>query len=86
MPFNVDHIRTLILQGIPDVTRLDIEDTRGDGRFISISLTTPRFNGLSRLDRHRAVYGCLLPVQDVFDSIYLTAHATEEAAHVVSAG
>ena len=48
-------LRTLIAAGL-ECTRLEVD---GDGRHYYATIVSPAFTGLSRLARHRLVYGVL---------------------------
>jgi stress-induced morphogen len=52
-------LRSLLEQAVPDATQLDVADRTGGGDHFQVTLTTPRFNGLSRVDQHRLVYDAL---------------------------
>ena len=56
---SADTLKTLLKQAFPDAVELDVADRTGGGDHFQVEVTTPRFNGLSRLDQHRLVYDAL---------------------------
>lgn len=56
---SADTLKTLLEQAFPDAVELDVADRTGGGDHFQVAVTTPRFNGLSRLDQHRLVYDAL---------------------------
>jgi stress-induced morphogen len=62
---NAAHIEALLQQAFPDAVVLGVGDRTGGGDHFQVDLTTPRFNGLSRIDQHRLVYDALAePLQN----------------------
>lgn len=56
---SADTLKTFLEQAFPDAVELDVADRTGGGDHFQVAVTTPRFNGLSRLDQHRLVYDAL---------------------------
>jgi stress-induced morphogen len=55
----------MLAEAFPDAVELDVADRTGGGDHFQVALTTPRFNGLSRVDQHRLVYDALTrPLKD----------------------
>ena len=48
-------LETLLRGAFPDATELVVEDRTGGGDHFQVTVTSPRFNGLSLLDQHRLV-------------------------------
>jgi len=48
-------LETLLQGAFPDATELVVEDRTGGGDHFQVTVTSPRFNGLSLLDQHRLV-------------------------------
>ena len=48
-------LETLLRAAFPDAAELDVADRTGGGDHFQVSVTSPRFNGLSLLDQHRLV-------------------------------
>jgi stress-induced morphogen len=58
-------LRSLLEHAFPEATELDVSDRTGGGDHFQVSLTTPKFNGLPRIDQHRLVYDALaVPLKD----------------------
>ena len=51
----LERLRELLEQAFPDATELVVEDRTGGGDHFQVTVTSPRFNGLSLLDQHRLV-------------------------------
>jgi stress-induced morphogen len=61
----VETLRSLLAEAFPDATELAVEDRTGGGDHWQVTVATPRFDGLSRLDQHKLVYAALeRPLQD----------------------
>jgi len=54
MAMLAEDIVKLIETGIPD-SSVEIEDLRGDGDHYAVCVTSPAFEGKSRLEQHRMV-------------------------------
>lgn len=48
----------LIRRHMPEAA-VTAEDTRGDGAHFTVTVTSPSFAGLSRIEQHRKVYAAL---------------------------
>ena len=48
-------IRSLLADAFPDASELDVEDRTGTGDHFQVTVTSPRFDGLSLLEQHRLV-------------------------------
>lgn len=58
-------LKGLLEQAFPDAVELDVADRTGTGDHFQVELTTPSFNGLTRIEQHRLVYDVLgQPLQD----------------------
>lgn len=58
MPMDAGEIQQLIRDGIPNA-EVRIEDLRGDGDHYAAYVTSPAFEGLSRVQQHQMVYQAL---------------------------
>lgn len=58
MPMDSATIEKMILEGVPDAT-VRIEDLRGDGDHYAAYVTSPAFEGKSRVQQHQMVYAAL---------------------------
>ncbi len=58
MAMDAATIEKMILEGIPDAT-VRIEDLRGDGDHYAAYVTSPAFEGKSRVQQHQMVYAAL---------------------------
>lgn len=52
-------LELLLRQAFPDAPELRVEDRTGGGDHFQVTLTSPRFDGLSLVDQHRLVYAAL---------------------------
>jgi len=52
-------LQTLLEQAFPDAIELSVVDRTGGGDHFQVTVTSPRFDGLSLVDQHRLVYGAL---------------------------
>jgi stress-induced morphogen len=50
-----ESIRALLADAFPDASELDVEDRTGTGDHFQVTVTSPRFDGLSLLEQHRLV-------------------------------
>ena len=58
-------IRALLADAFPDASELDVEDRTGTGDHFQVTVTSPRFDGLSLLEQHRLVNEALaVPLAD----------------------
>jgi stress-induced morphogen len=61
----VDPLQALLERAFPDATELSVEDRTGGGDHFQVTVTSPRFDGLSLLDQHRLVNEALAdPLRD----------------------
>ena len=51
----LDRLRQLLAQAFPYAAELDVADRTGGGDHFQVTVTSPRFDGLSLLDQHRLV-------------------------------
>ncbi len=58
MPVDATTIETLIRKAMPDAV-IEVKDLRGDGNYLSASVVSPAFAGLSRIEQHRLIYKAL---------------------------
>jgi stress-induced morphogen len=54
-----DPLELLLRQAFPDAPELRVEDRTGGGDHFQVTLTSPRFDGLSLVEQHRLVYAAL---------------------------
>jgi stress-induced morphogen len=58
-------LQALLETAFPDATELRVEDRTGGGDHFQVTVSSPRFTGLSLLDQHRLVNEALAePLQD----------------------
>ena len=55
MPLPIEEIKKLIKDSIPDAS-IEIEDLMGDNNHYSATITSSKFNNLSKIDQHKLVY------------------------------
>ena len=61
----VDRLESLLRDAFPDADELRVEDRTGGGDHFQVTVTSPRFAGLSLLDQHRLVNDALAePLRD----------------------
>ena len=58
MPLPIEEIKKLIKDSIPDAS-IEIEDLMGDNNHYSATITSSKFNNLSKIDQHKLVYKSL---------------------------
>tara|TARA_B100001093_G_C26368297_1_gene817673 strand:+ start:50 stop:289 length:240 start_codon:yes stop_codon:yes gene_type:complete len=58
MAIDAGTLEKLILDGVPDAT-VKIEDLRGDGDHYAAYVSSPAFEGKSRVQQHQMVYQAL---------------------------
>ena len=58
MPLPIEEIKKLIKESIPDAS-IEIEDLMGDNNHYSATITSSKFNNLSKIDQHKLVYKSL---------------------------
>jgi stress-induced morphogen len=55
----VERLDPLLREAFPDATEVEVVDRTGGGDHFQVTVTSPRFAGLSLLDQHRLVYEAL---------------------------
>jgi stress-induced morphogen len=61
----VSSLQSLLEDAFPDATELSVEDRTGGGDHFQVTVSSPRFTGLSLLDQHRLVNEALAePLRD----------------------
>ncbi len=63
MAMDAAKLEKLIMDGIADAT-VRIEDLRGDGDHYAAYVTSPAFEGKSRVQQHQMVYAALKDTMD----------------------
>jgi len=58
MPIQIDEIKKLIIESIPDAT-IEIKDLMGDNNHYSAVIKSSKFNDLSKIEQHKLVYKSL---------------------------
>jgi len=58
MPMDIELLKNLIHEGIPDA-QVTIEDLRGDGDHYAAYVTSKAFEGKTRVQQHQMVYQAL---------------------------
>ena len=53
-------LQALLENAFPDATELSVEDRTGGGDHFQVTVSSPRFAGLSLLDQHRLVNEALV--------------------------
>ena len=62
---STEPLQALLERAFPDATELRVEDRTGGGDHFHVTVTSPRFQGLSLLDQHRLVNDALAePLRD----------------------
>ena len=54
-----DQLESLLRDAFPDAEELSVADRTGGGDHFQVTLTSPRFDGLSLVEQHRLVYDAL---------------------------
>ena len=52
-------LRELLAEAFPDATELEVQDRTGGGDHFQVTVSSPRFAGLSLVEQHRLVYAAL---------------------------
>jgi stress-induced morphogen len=55
----VQTLHGLLASAFPDASELDVHDRTGGGDHFQVTVTSPRFAGLSLVEQHRLVYDAL---------------------------
>tara|TARA_B100000989_G_C19214292_1_gene333149 strand:+ start:315 stop:545 length:231 start_codon:yes stop_codon:yes gene_type:complete len=58
MPLPLEEIKKLIKNSIPDAS-IEIEDLMGDNNHYAATITSSKFNNLSKIEQHKLVYKSL---------------------------
>ena len=58
MAMNLEEIKKLIKEGLPDAT-VEIQDLAGDGNHYSATIISSQFSGKSKIEQHKMVYNSL---------------------------
>ena len=62
---SIQPLQALLESAFPDATELRVEDRTGGGDHFQVTVSSPRFSGLSLLDQHRLVNEALAePLRD----------------------
>ncbi|HVD43678.1 MAG TPA: BolA/IbaG family iron-sulfur metabolism protein [Gaiellaceae bacterium] len=62
---STEPLHNLLEHAFPDATELRVEDRTGGGDHFQVTISSPRFTGLSLLDQHRLVNEALAePLRD----------------------
>ena len=78
MAIDAGTLEKLILDGVPDAT-VKIEDLRGDGDHYAAYVSSPAFEGKSRVQQHQMVYKALGDAMaGPIHALKLTTIATED--------
>ena len=76
MPLPIEEIKKLIKDSIPDAS-IEIEDLMGDNNHYSATITSSKFNNLSKIDQHKLVYKSLISIDasgiDSFISFFISS-------------
>ncbi len=54
-----ERLEGLLRRAFPDATELGVVDRTGGGDHFQVTVTSPRFDGLSLVEQHRLVYDAL---------------------------
>ena len=54
-----ERLETLLRDAFPEAEELAVADRTGGGDHFQVTLTSPRFDGLSLVEQHRLVYDAL---------------------------
>jgi stress-induced morphogen len=54
-----DRLERLLREAFPDAQELSVADRTGGGDHFQVTVTSPRFEGLSLVEQHRLVYDAL---------------------------
>lgn len=58
MTIKKEELETMIIQAFPEA-KVEIIDLAGDDNHYSLTITSNRFSGISRIDQHKMVYEAL---------------------------
>jgi stress-induced morphogen len=54
-----ERLESLLREAFPEAAELSVADRTGGGDHFQVTLTSPRFDGLSLVEQHRLVYDAL---------------------------
>ena len=54
-----DQLRGMLERAFPEARELDVVDRTGGGDHFQVTVSSPRFQGLTLVDQHRLVYDAL---------------------------
>ena len=54
-----EQLESLLREAFPDAEELSVADRTGGGDHFQVTLTSPRFDGLTLVEQHRLVYDAL---------------------------
>jgi stress-induced morphogen len=54
-----ERLESLLRDAFPDAEEVSVADRTGGGDHFQVTLTSPRFDGLSLVEQHRLVYDAL---------------------------
>ena len=78
MAMDASEIERLIREGIPDA-EVRLEDMRGDGDHYAAYVSSPSFQGKSRVQQHQMVYNALKgQMGDVLHALALTTAVPQD--------
>ena len=58
MPLQIDQIKKLIIESIPDA-KIEIKDLMGDNNHYAATVKSEKFNNLNKIEQHKLVYKSL---------------------------
>ena len=58
MAMDIKEIETLIKEALPDAI-IEIQDLAGDSNHYSVTITSSKFSGKSKIEQHKMVYNSL---------------------------
>jgi stress-induced morphogen len=76
----VERLEVLLRDAFPEADELRVDDRTGGGDHFQVTVTTSRFNGLSRLEQHKLVNAALAePFADgTIHEMRITTRGTDE--------
>jgi stress-induced morphogen len=76
----VERLESLLRDAFPEADELRVDDRTGGGDHFQVTVTTSRFNGLSRLEQHKLVNTALAePFADgTIHEMRITTRGTDE--------
>ena len=58
MAMDIKEVETLIKEALPDAI-IEIQDLAGDSNHYSVTITSSKFSGKSKIEQHKMVYNSL---------------------------